>query len=99
MLSFFQRDVLDEIWDLIESGSEGYILFDKVWQAALWVTLLKYNISANLVRTIEQLYDKATTAVQMKGSIGKVVRKILRNCLNSSRISSKTVRGKKDSTK
>ena len=31
----------------------------------------KYNISANLVRTTEQLYDKATSAVQMNGSIGK----------------------------
>ena len=28
-------------------------------------------ISANLVRTIEQLYDKATSAVQMNGSIGE----------------------------
>ena len=34
-------------------------------------TMLKYNISANLVRTIEHLYDKATNAVQMNGSIGK----------------------------
>ena len=31
----------------------------------------KYNISANLVSTIEQLYDKATCAVQMNGSIGE----------------------------
>ena len=31
----------------------------------------KYNISANLVRTVEQLYDKATSAAQMNGSIGK----------------------------
>ena len=31
----------------------------------------KYNISSNLVRTIEQLYDKATSAVQMSGSIGE----------------------------
>ena len=31
----------------------------------------KYNISANLVRTIEQLYDRATCAVQMNGSIGE----------------------------
>ena len=30
-----------------------------------------YNTSANLVRTIEQLYDKATSAVQMNGSIGE----------------------------
>ena len=31
----------------------------------------KYNTSANLVRTIEQLYEKATSAVQMNGSIGE----------------------------
>ena len=31
----------------------------------------KYNISANLVRNIAQLYDKATSAVQMNGSIGE----------------------------
>ena len=31
----------------------------------------KYNINANLVCTIEQLYDKATSAVQMNGSIGE----------------------------
>ena len=31
----------------------------------------KYNISANLDSTIEQLYDKATCAVQMNGSIGE----------------------------
>ena len=29
----------------------------------------KYNNIANLVRTIEQLYEKATSAVQMNGSI------------------------------
>ena len=31
----------------------------------------KYNINANLVRTIEQLHEKATSAVQMNGSIGE----------------------------
>ena len=45
--------------------------FDRVWHAALWATMRKYNISANLVRTIEQLYDKASSAVQMNGSIGE----------------------------
>ena len=45
--------------------------FDRVWHAALWATMLKYNVSANLVCTIEQLYDKATSAVQMNGSIGE----------------------------
>ena len=45
--------------------------FDRVWHAALWATMRKYNISANLVHTIEQLYDKATSAAQMNGSIGE----------------------------
>ena len=31
----------------------------------------KYNINANLVRIIEQLSDKPTSAVQMNGSIGE----------------------------
>ena len=31
----------------------------------------KYSISANPVRTIEQLFDKATGAVQMNGSMGE----------------------------
>ena len=42
----------------------------------------KYNISANLVRTIEKLYDKATSAVQMNGSIGEWFRTTVR-CLLS----------------
>ena len=45
--------------------------FDRIWHATLWATLRKYNISANLVRTTEQLYDKAISAVQMNGSIGE----------------------------
>ena len=34
----------------------------------------KYNISANLVRTIEQLYNKVTSAVQINGRIGELLR-------------------------
>ena len=45
--------------------------FDRVWHAALWATMRKYNISANLVRPFEQLCDKATSAVQMNGNIGE----------------------------
>ena len=30
-----------------------------------------YSINANLVRSIEQLYDKATSAVQINGSMGE----------------------------
>ena len=60
--------------------------FDTVWHAALWATMRKYNISANLVRTIEQLYDKATSAVQTNGSIGewfKTTVRIRQGCLLS----------------
>ena len=47
----------------------------------------KYNISANLVHTTEQLYDKATSAVQMNGSIGEWFRTtvgVRQGCLLSS---------------
>ena len=46
----------------------------------------KYNISANLVRTIEQLYDMATSAVQMSGSMGEWFRttvQVRQECLLS----------------
>ena len=38
-------------------------VFDKVWHAALWATIKKYNISANLIRVIRHFSDKATGAV------------------------------------
>ena len=44
--------------------------FDKVWHAALSATMKKYNISTNLIRVIKNLYDKATSAVLFKNSIG-----------------------------
>ena len=34
--------------------------FDRVWHAALWATMRKYNIGVNLVRAIEHLYDNMT---------------------------------------
>ena len=44
--------------------------FFRVWHAALWATMKKYNISANLIRVIKHLYDKATSAVLFNSSIG-----------------------------
>ena len=32
---------------------------DRVWHAALWTTMKKYNISTNLIRVIKNLYNKA----------------------------------------
>ena len=44
--------------------------FDRVWHAALWATMKKYNISTNLIQVIKNLYYKATSAVLFNGSIG-----------------------------
>ena len=44
--------------------------FDRVWHAALWATMKKYNISTNLIRVIKNLYNKATSAVLFNSSIG-----------------------------
>ncbi|MEW8513022.1 MAG: hypothetical protein AB2608_19480, partial [Candidatus Thiodiazotropha sp.] len=47
------------------------IAFDRVFHAVLWANMWKYNINANLVRTIQHLYDNAISAVQMNGSTGE----------------------------
>ena len=44
--------------------------FDRVLHAALWATTKKYNISTNLIQVIKNLYNKATSAVLINGSIG-----------------------------
>ena len=44
--------------------------FGRVWHAALWATMRHYNINANLIRMIQNLYDKATSAVYLNNSIG-----------------------------
>ena len=43
--------------------------FDGVWHSALWATMKKHNISTNIIRVIKHLYDKATIAVFLNGSI------------------------------
>ena len=45
--------------------------FDRVWHAALWATMRKYNIGVNLVLVIEHLYDNATRAGLMNGTLGE----------------------------
>ena len=44
--------------------------FDRVWHAALWATMKKYNISTNLIQVMKNLYDKATSAVIFNSSVG-----------------------------
>ena len=48
--------------------------FDKVWHAALWATMKKYDISTKLICVIKNLYDKATSAVLFNGSTGDCFR-------------------------
>ena len=44
--------------------------FDRIWHAAMWETMKKYNISTNLIQVIKNLYNKASSAVLFNGSIG-----------------------------
>ena len=44
--------------------------FDRVWHAALWANMKKYNLSTNLIQVIKNLYNKATNAVLFNSSIG-----------------------------
>ena len=45
--------------------------FDWEWHAALWATMLKFNITENPVYGIEHLYDNAISAVQINGNTGE----------------------------
>ena len=45
--------------------------FDRVWHAALWATMNVYSINANLIRVIQNLYARASSAVYLNGSIGE----------------------------
>ena len=45
-------------------------LHDRVWHAALWATMKKYNISTNLIQVIKNFYNKAISAVLFNGSTG-----------------------------
>ena len=51
--------------------------FDWVWHEALWATIRKYIINASIIRAIENLYDKAQSAVLFNGSTGKWCRTTL----------------------
>ena len=59
---------------------------DRVWHAALWAIMKKYNISTNLIQIIKDLYDKATSAVLFNSSIGdwfKITVGVRQGCLLS----------------
>ena len=43
--------------------------FDRLWHAALWATMKKYNISTSLIRVIRNLYDESTGTLLFNSSI------------------------------
>ena len=45
--------------------------FDRVWHEALWATMRKYIINTSIIQVIENLYDKAQSAVLFNGSTGE----------------------------
>ena len=60
--------------------------FDRVWDEALWATMRKYNINVSIIRAIENLYDKAQSAVLFNGSTGEWLRTtvgVRQGCLHS----------------
>ena len=56
--------------DLCHIFIDFKMAFDRVWHAALWTTMKKYNISTNFIQVIKNLYNKVTSAVFFNGSIG-----------------------------
>ena len=44
--------------------------FDRVWHAALWATMKKFNISTNLIQVIKNFYSNATRAIIFNSSRG-----------------------------
>ena len=45
--------------------------FDRIWHEDLWAAMRKYNINASIIWAIENLYDKAQSAVLFNGSTGE----------------------------
>ena len=50
--------------------SDFKMAFDRVWHAARWATMRLYNTNTNLINVIQNLYDKAASAVCFNGSKG-----------------------------
>ena len=59
---------LQHQWNLYHVFIDFKKAFDRVWHEALLATMRKYNISTSIIRAIENLYDKARSAVLFNGS-------------------------------
>ena len=55
--------------DLYHVFTDSKKAFDRVWHAALWATMKRYNISTNLIQVFKNLDNKATSTVLLNSSI------------------------------
>ena len=62
-LRILRKKYLQHQQDLYHVFIDFKKAFDRVWHAALWATMKKYNISTSLSQVIKTLYGKATSAV------------------------------------
>ena len=61
---------LQHLQDLYHVFIDFKKAFDRIWHAALWATMKKYNISTNLIQVIKNLYNKVNSAALFNSSIG-----------------------------
>ena len=45
--------------------------FDRIWHTALWDTMKRFNINARLIKVIQNLYEKAISAIYYEGKVGE----------------------------
>ena len=62
MLSFFPQDVLDEIWDLIESVFEGF----PTYSYASFITCFRINRSERLQSFLEEIHRLTTVSFKSR---------------------------------
>ena len=61
--------------------------FDRVWHEALWASMRKYKINASIIRAIENLYDKAQSAIiSNEGSKPEILSRIAQTTAALSRL-------------
>ena len=63
--------------------------FDSVWHEALWKIIRKCTINPSIIRIIENLYDKAQSAVLFNGNTGEWLRNtggVRQGCILSSNL-------------
>ena len=70
-LRFLCEKYLQHQQDLYHVFIDFKKAIERLWHAALWATLKKYNSSTDLILVIKNLYDEATSAVLFNSSMGE----------------------------